>query len=303
MKKNYKNWIDKNINKDKLINKTILITGGNSGIGFEVAKFCAYLKMNIIIACRNKQRAKNSILEIKKEYTRAKISYLLLDTSKIESVSNFCDEIIKNNIDIDLFYSNAGVFNLPKELTNDGFERVIETNYIGPFLLTHYLLDYFKHLNHPVKLIYTTSVTAKRAKINYDDINSITTTSKYKTYAESKLLNAHLYLYLIKICNGTNLIPLLVHPGITATPIISKAYPKWFARVALSFMKIFFHSSQKAALSTIKLLDSSITSPNFIGPRGIYNISGYPKENKLSHHMKKDFLKSIHITKNLLNID
>ena len=303
MKKRYINWINKHIDKEKLVNKTILITGGNSGIGLEVAKYAAYLKMNIIITCRSEEKALKAIDEIKNEYPLANVSFYLLDTSSFSSVKKLANSIKDNNVDIDIFYSNAGAFRMKRELTSDGYERVIQTNYLGPYLLTNLLMPYFRNLSHQVKMIFTTSITAKRAKINYDDINSITSTSKYNTYAESKLLNVHLYLYLVNKCKGTNILPLLVHPGVTATPLIFKAYPRWFANIAVSFMKIVFHSPSKAALSTIALLDTSIAKPTFIGPRGIYNISGYPKENKITKHMKKDSLSSIEITKNLLKIN
>ena len=74
MKNIYRKWINKKINKDDLKNKTILITGGNSGIGLEVAKYCAYLKMNIIITCRSVEKAESAIKEIKNEYSDANIS-------------------------------------------------------------------------------------------------------------------------------------------------------------------------------------------------------------------------------------
>ncbi len=95
--------------------------------------------------------------------------------------------------------------------------------------------------------------------------------------------------------------PQLVHPGVTATPLIFKAYPRWFANVAVSFMKIFFHSPQKAALSTIALLDKDLSL--FIGPRGVGNMSGYPKENKINKHMKKNYSKTIEVSKELLKLN
>ena len=298
MKKRYLKWIDKNIDCSQLINKTILITGGNSGIGLTVAKYCAYLKMNIIITSRTKEKAGKAIKEIKQEFPECNIQFLLLDTSSIESIKSFANQIINNNIDLDIFYSNAGTFNLPKQLTNDGYEQVIMTNYLGPYLIFKLLDDYFLSLNHPIKLILTTSITAKRTKLNYDDFNSISSTTKFNTYAESKLANVHLYLYLKEKYQNSNVTAMLVHPGVTATPLIFKAYPKWFANIALFFMKIVFHSVDKAALSTIYLLNEN--NSMFVGPRGIGNISGYPNVNKISTRMSKNYTKTIQISENLL---
>lgn len=299
MKKKYLHWINKHINKEELKNKTILITGGNSGIGLEVAKYCAYLNMNIIITVRDTSKGEKTIKEIKENYTKSNIRYLLLDTSSVESITHFVSTIKSENIVFDYFYNNAGTFNLPKELTKDGFERVLMTNYLGPFLLLNQLKNYFLSMNRKVHLILTTSITAKHAKICYDDFTSFSKTTKFNTYAESKLAIVHFYLYLCELYKDCNVIPQLVHPGVTATPLIFKAYPKWFAKIAIIFMKMVFHSPEKAALSTIALLDKDKSM--YMGPRGINNMSGYPKENKITKHMKKNYEQTIEISKDLIS--
>ena len=300
MKKRYLNWIDKHIKKIELENKTILITGGNSGIGLEVIKFCCYLKMNIIFTVRSKAKGENTIKEINAMYPKSHIRYLILDTSSLKMIDEFVDQIKQQKIDFDYFYNNAGTFNLPKEITNDGFEKVIMTNYLGPFYMFNKLHDYFLSINHKIHLILTTSITAKHARICYDDFSSLSKTTKFNTYAESKLAIVHFYLYLSSLYKNSNVIAQLVHPGVCATPLIFKAYPKWFANIAVAFMKIIFHSPLKAALSTIALLDKDYSL--FIGPRGINNMSGYPKENKITKHMKKNYLETIKISKKLLKI-
>lgn len=301
MKNKYLNWIDKNIHKEQLKNKTVLITGGNSGIGLEVIKYCAYLKMNIILTVRSPSKGEKTVKEITSLYPKVDIRYLILDTSSIESINQFVNKIKDEKIDFDYFYSNAGTFNLPKELTKDGYERVIMTNFLGPFLLISKLDNYSLAFKHPLRIILTTSITAKHARICYEDFTTLSKTTKFNTYAESKLAIVHFYLYLCKLYKDSNVIPQLVHPGVTATPLIFKAYPKWFANIAVAFMKLMFHSPKKAALSTIALLDKD--GSLFMGPRGINNMSGYPQENKINKHMKKNYKKTIEVSKELLKLD
>ncbi len=204
MKKQYLNWVNKNIDTKKLENKTLLITGGNSGIGLEVIKYCALLKMNIILTVRSPSKGEKTINDITALFPSVNIRYLLLDTSSIESINSFVNKIKEENIDFDYFYNNAGTFNLPKQLTEDGYERVIMTNFLGPFLLISKLHDYFLALNHPLQLILTTSITSKHARICYEDFTSLSATTKFNTYAESKLAIVHFYLYLCDIYKNSN---------------------------------------------------------------------------------------------------
>ncbi len=300
MKKNIQKWIDKNIDKNKLINKTILITGGNSGIGFEVAKICAYLKMNIILAIRDIFKGKNAKNMILKLYPKTNISLINVELSSKKSIEKFADYIKENKIDIDVFYHNAGVYNIPHAYSQDGYELVMATNAISSYLLINELFPYFKNLNHEVKFILTTSIIAKKGRINYSDLFLEKKYNKWKIYSSSKLINVHLYLYLKEHLKDSNIIPLLVHPGITASPLIKKAYPKWFSPYALLFMKIFFHKVDKSALSTIALLSDKYSKFGFVGPRGIYNISGYPKRNVISKRMEKDYQKTVMTLENIL---
>ena len=271
-------FIDKNIN-ESFENKTIVITGGNSGIGKEVALQCAYLKMHIIIAIRSLERGSHAIEEIKVEYPNVNIELAELDLSNTESIRNFANYIIKNNIDIDYFYHNAGVYRLPYQL-KEGRELVVSTNYYGPYLLTSSLLDYLHQLPHPVKMIFTSSIAAKWAK---DDISILLPkekVSRKQRYANSKLLDAYLFKYLFD--NDTNNIHyILVHPGVTNTSLFEKAYKsKLFVKTANIFIKIFGNPLWKSALTTIYAVSNNGKEGTFYGPTHFFNVVGYPHRNK-----------------------
>ena len=195
MSKKIDKWIEKNFNAN-LENKTILITGANSGIGFEVAKYCALFKAKVIMAVRNIKRgenAKNKILEL---YPDANICLMQLDLASFDSIKKFTNEIIVNNIDIDVFYNNAGILNMPNQKTQDGFELVMGTNFIGTYFLNELLLEYFKSLNHEVKVILTSSIAMYFANIKYDDFFLEKKYKSFKIYANSKLAVTHYFLHL-----------------------------------------------------------------------------------------------------------
>ena len=273
-------WINSNIQED-LSGKSIIITGGNAGIGYEVASFCCYLKMHVYIAVRNRKRgedAKNKLLE---EFKEAQVDILDLDVSNEESIINFVNHIKENKIDIDYLYHNAGVYNMPYQILNNGTDLMLMTNYFGPFIIQSLLKDYLHSLNHPIKCLFTTSVASKWAKkMKLEDLTPQEKSKNMSRYAHSKLLDAFLGYYLANH-DKNNVTYAIVHPGVSGTSLFSKAYKsKFFVKMVDGFMKIFGNPSWKSALSTIYLLQSKINHFEFVGPAHFFNASGYPKKNK-----------------------
>ena len=123
--------------------KTVIITGANSGLGFETAKKIAQNKgYEVILACRNKERAEKAREDIVNETKNENVKFMILDTSSLSSVRNFVNDVKKLNIKIDSLVCNAGISGMNSGTTEDGFELVFATNYLGHFLLTNLLLPY-----------------------------------------------------------------------------------------------------------------------------------------------------------------
>ncbi|MDY6430762.1 MAG: SDR family NAD(P)-dependent oxidoreductase [Bacilli bacterium] len=259
--------------------KTILITGGNSGVGFESARYCLYLGMKVILCARNIKRGEDAINKLRIEFPSSSISLMIIDLSEEESIKKFAKEIIDKQIDIDVFYHNAGVYRLPYQV-KEGRELVISTNYFGPYMLTCLLLDYLHSLNHEVKMVITSSVAASWAK---NDINMLTPNeevSRMTRYSNSKLLDAYLFKYLLDN-DESNIKYYLVHPGVTWTGLFYKTYKsKIFIKMVNIFMKLYGNSLWKSALSICRVLDKNAKEGAFYGPRRFFSFKGYPKENK-----------------------
>ena len=257
--------------------KTIIITGGNSGIGFAVAKYLLQYDWHIIIATRNLGRgedAKNKLIAIKED---AKVDVYQLDVSSRLSINKFAKNIIDAKIDVDCFYANAGAYRIPYQESEEGFEMTFATNYIGNILLYEAFKDYFQSLGHVVKFIQTSSVLAHFGHAHEIDLYGGKKYHKAKAYAKSKIAVNMFHEELCRI-DTKNILPLLVHPGVTYTPLIEKAYHgKRFQLAANRFLRLFTHTVDKAALSTLYLLQPAITSSCFCGPRGLFHIAGYPR--------------------------
>ena len=279
-------YLNKHINED-FSNKTIIITGGNSGIGLEVAKICAYLNMHVIIAVRSLERGAKAIEAIKKENESATIEMMKLDVSEEQSIKDFANKIKEKKIDIDYFYHNAGVYRLPYEL-KEGRELVVSTNYFGPFILSSLLLDYLHSLNHEVSMIFTSSIAAKYARNKVDFLYPNEKISRTKRYCNSKLLDAHLFRYLFEN-DKSNIKYNLVHPGVTRSALFEKAYKsKSFIRAANNFIQVFGNPIYKSALATILAMSKQSESGLFYGPIHFFNVIGYPHKNRFLNRKYKN---------------
>lgn len=281
-----KEWINKNLNED-LSSKIILITGANSGIGFEASKILASKGATIILACRNEQRALKAKELILKEYPSSKIDIILYDQSSFSKIDKFEDELRQKYDHIDALVLNAGIYHpSSNQKTEDGLPLTIGVNYFGCFYLVDKLLTYLEKSHS--KIIFVTSLTHRLSK--YKDYSFLTDDDKHvsKTYGLSKLAIVKLFLYL---SNNENIEVLMMHPGVSSTNIFSSTnnnFPKWFQKIAHIFLPLFTHSPLKASLGITLLASKDGFNKTYLGPRGLFGIFGYPKKKKIPNRYKKD---------------
>ena len=273
-------WINKNIKTD-LSDRVIFISGGNSGIGFEATRICLYLDMKVIWGCRNLSKAELAKREIIKEYPNKELDIVKFDLAELSSLKDAKDYLCINYPHINYLFNNAGVYHLDKGHTKDGFDLTIGTNAIGTYVFTRYLLDIYKE----IKVIFTSSLMANFAHIDCLDYQMENSYNKTKAYCNSKLMVDQIFLYLSK--QYTNNCFDVSHPGSTYTPLINKGYKnKIIQKIGRPFMKIFFHGPCKASLSAIYCLNDNVKN-SYVGPRGLFGLSGYPK---IKHLPKKAYI-------------
>ena len=270
----YQKWISKHC-ENSLENKTIFITGGNSGIGFEATRNFVHLGATIIWGCRNLEKANEARSKIVEEFALANISIVQIDLADTDSIQNCVENLVKNNIKIDVIYNNAGVFRIPQGKTKQNFDLVIGTNLVGTYVLNKLLLEYYKNS----QFIFTTSITALLTKLNLEDpFFEKTKYGNFKAYGRSKFGINQLVSYWNEKYEQNFA---LIHPGITYTPLIKKAYKsRIFSALAAGFMKLFFHTSEKASLTALLAVEEN-NKFAYYGPRGLFAISGYPKKRRL----------------------
>ena len=280
----YENWLKKHTSR--LDGKLALVTGANSGIGFEAARYLLSLGASLILACRSKERGEAALEKLLTEYPNGKAELCLLDLASHASIDAFVEKMHKRNIKIDLLLHFAGIF-CPKEATTkNNIPTTVGVNYEGTARLTEALLPLMEQGG---RVIFTTSIADRFGKARKDPFVPHDKEG-FAAYAESKLL---LSAYICKKAaeRGENSpIFIATHPGVTATPLFDPnktTHSPRFSRVALRALSLLTHPKEKAALCAVYAAAGNAKNGECIGPRGLFGISGYPHRTKLCRKAKK----------------
>uniref|UniRef100_A0A1A8SBM2 Retinol dehydrogenase 14b (All-trans/9-cis/11-cis) n=1 Tax=Nothobranchius rachovii TaxID=451742 RepID=A0A1A8SBM2_9TELE len=198
--------------------KTVIVTGANSGIGKALAGELLKLHARVIMACRDLRSAEDAARDIRREAgsDQGEVVVKHLDLASVRSVRKFCEEVNKEESQVDVLINNAGIYQCPYSKTEDGFEMQLGVNHLGHFLLTHLLLDRLK-ASAPSRIIVVSSKLYKYGHINFDDLNSERSYNKAFCYSQSKLANLLFTLQLAHQLQGTGVTVNALTPGIVRT--------------------------------------------------------------------------------------
>ena len=257
------------------------MTGANSGVGFKTAETAVYLGADVILACRNPQRAADARDKLLRDYPRASVRVMRLDLASLASVDAFVTELRKKKTDVWAFVNNAGAFHHPGQKTADGFDLVIGTNYLGVYALSERLLPYLETLPHEVLYINTVSVINKIAgAVDYTDFYCEKKPRNLAVYARSKLCLATYTFALAERMKGSNVRVLMNHPGVAITPLGLDAYGKWAERLS-AVVRPMVNSPEKSSLSLAYILSHDVPAGSLVGPHIALDCFGYPRQNRL----------------------
>ncbi|XP_064206121.1 dehydrogenase/reductase SDR family member 13-like [Anguilla rostrata] len=203
--------------------KTVIITGGNTGIGKATAVDLARRGARVILACRNQQRAEAAVSDIKRESRNAEVVYMQLDLGSLKSVRSFTETFLKTEPRLDLLINNAGLVGDGR--TEDGFGIELGVNHLGHFLLTCLLLDRLKE-GSGGRVVTLSSMAYRWGRIDFDSLisNKDLGTGRYswqffQAYCNSKLCNVLFTHELAKRLKDTNVSCYSVHPGVVRTEL------------------------------------------------------------------------------------
>jgi len=254
--------------------RVAIVTGANSGIGFETARILAEKGAKVVMACRNLDKANPKAEEIRAAHPGADVTVMQLDLADLESVKRFADAFLAEHDRLDLLINNAGIMVPPYGKTAQGFETQIGVNHLGHFALTARLLDLV--LKTPgARVVTVSSVAHKMGKIRFSDMNWERRYNRQAAYGQSKLANLLFTYELARRLEaaGKDTLAVAAHPGWTETALQDNA-------AAVKFMNRFFaQEPEMGALPTLyAAVEPSVHNAEYIGPSGLLELQGPPKK-------------------------
>lgn len=258
--------------------KTILITGANSGLGYASTVALAARGAHVIMACRNPKRAAAAVARARSEAKSDKIEAMSLDLGDLSSVSGFAEEFRSRFSELDVLMNNAGVMATPRGRTRDGFETQIGINHLGHFALTASLFDLVEAASG--RVVNVSSIAARSGVIQLDDLMSEQGYSPFGAYAQSKLANLVFTFELGRRIEGagSSVSSIAAHPGGSNTNLgMSVALPERVKKLAMPLTRPFFMDADRGALSQIfAAVSRDARAGAYYGPDGVQEIWGYP---------------------------
>ncbi|MGI8451714.1 MAG: oxidoreductase [Streptosporangiaceae bacterium] len=261
--------------------RTVVITGGNTGLGFEAARVLAQAGAAIVLACRDPARGAAAAARIRDTAPRARVDLVRLDLASLASVREAADQLRASYAAIDLLSNNAGGVNPRYQRTEDGFERTLATNHLGPFALTGLVLD--RLLPVPGSRVVTvSSIGHRRGVINFDDLQADRGYHSQQAYFQSKLASL-LFTYELQArlaAAGAAAIAVAAHPGNARTEF-GRDMPR-AVRIAMSprlraLTWWLMQSPQVGALATVRAAaDPGAHGGDYYGPPGRAQFTGHP---------------------------
>jgi NAD(P)-dependent dehydrogenase (short-subunit alcohol dehydrogenase family) len=257
--------------------RTAIVTGANTGLGFQTVAALAAHGAHVVLAVRNLDKGKDAVQKIAAASPGAAVTLQELDLTSLSSVRAAADELRSKHDGIDLLINNAGVMFTPKSITKDGFELQFGTNHLGHFALTGLLLDRLLPTQGS-RVVTVSSVGHRiRAAIHFDDLQWERSYSRVGAYGQSKLANL-LFTYELqrRLAPRGTTIAAAAHPGGSNTELMRNMPAP--LRVATAAMAPLFQGADMGALPTLRAAtDPDVHGGQYFGPDGFGQMRGYPK--------------------------
>jgi NAD(P)-dependent dehydrogenase (short-subunit alcohol dehydrogenase family) len=264
--------------------RTLVVTGANSGIGFEAAATLAAAGAHVVLACRDPVRAGEAAAQLRTRHPGASLETLPLDLASLASVRDFAKAFGDRHARLDVLVNNAGVMAIPRRTTADGFEMQLGTNHLGHFALTGLLLPLL--LATAGARVVTVSSTAHRpGRMHWDDLQSERSYSRWGAYGQSKLANLLFTFELDRRARaaGRDLVAVACHPGYAGTNLqfvgARMDGSRWMESLMRWANRVFAQDAAMGALPTLYAATApDVRGGDYYGPDGMFEAWGHPKK-------------------------
>jgi NAD(P)-dependent dehydrogenase (short-subunit alcohol dehydrogenase family) len=261
--------------------KTVVVTGGNSGIGFETAAALAEMGARVLVTARNADKGRDAVARVTERANskgkEGRAQLVVFDLADLASVRRGADEILAQTPRIDVLVNNAGLVLSERTETVDGLEATFATNHLGPFLLTNLLLERIV-ASSPARIVNVSSTAhgSARSGIPFDDLQSARGYRTMRVYGQSKLANILFTLELARRLQGAGVTANSLHPGTVRTGYGADGDAKGLLAFGIKISAPFFLSPAEGARTSVYLA----SSPEVDGVTGEYFVKCKPVQPK-----------------------
>jgi NAD(P)-dependent dehydrogenase (short-subunit alcohol dehydrogenase family) len=244
--------------------KICLVTGANAGIGRETARGLAQKGATVILACRSLEKGEEAVKDIVATTGNQQVEAMALDLGRQADIRRFATAFLAKYDGLDVLVNNAGAFFGEFQKTEDGIERQLAVNHVGPFLLTHLLLPALQKANS-ARIVMVSSGAHYNGDINFVDLNGEKNYSPFAAYSQSKLGNVLFANEFARQFHTSGITANSLHPGVVRTHIGQKG-GSWFHSLGWALMKPFMISATKGAATSLHVA----LAPELAGVTGKY---------------------------------
>ena len=269
--------------------KIAVVTGANSGLGYETSIGLAKQGFHVVLACRSEGKALKAAAQIKRKVPNGSTEFIPLDLVDRESIRNFAKKFKEKHDHLDLLINNAGVMGPPYTITPNGVELQFDANHLGHFLLTSLLVEPLYEAEQP-RIVNLSSLAAKMPGVDiffdnlnfegtYDEGPEIMGLTGMVAYGQSKLANL---LFAMELADrfgaaGKNIMALAAHPGVSNTGLTRNMpfMTRLLMPIVMRFKDIAT-AAEGAQPALYAALSNDVNAGDFIGPTGKGERTGAP---------------------------
>lgn len=254
--------------------RTFLVTGANTGIGFEVARALAGRNARVLLGCRDEGKARAAMEAIRASVPGADLAFVPLDLADLDQVRRAADHVAQTEPRLDVLVNNAGVMFPPLTRTKQGHELQFGVNHLGGFALSGLLLPKLSEAPN-ARIVITASIAHRRGTVNWDDIDAHASYRPTQRYADSKLMNLlHAFELDRRLrAAGSPVASVACHPGVAATELV-RHLPK-IAKLAWPVMCRFTNTAAQGAWPALQAATApGVSSGDYYGSQGFREARG-----------------------------
>ena len=274
-----------------------VVTGANSGLGFEATRLLAANSAEVVMGVRDVDRGEEAAATLREEGHQG-LHVRQLDLGALESVRGFAETVREEFEPLNLLFNNAGIMAIPREETADGFETQFGVNHLGHFALTGHLLPALLDTPGEARIVTQSSGMHERGTIDFEDLQSEAEYDRWGAYAQSKLANVLFARELQRRLGAAGIedcTSVAVHPGYADTSLQRRGPEKDGSTLRLWMMKaanaLVAQSAQAGAWPMLYAATApEIEGGEYVGPTGLLNLRGPPGIQQPSELARDDTL-------------